>query len=311
MESGIILRIEKISPNDGLGLRTVVFFKGCPLHCAWCSTPEGQSCKREWYYKQAKCLHCGRCLRACKAGALSVSADRTALVRDRSKCVECFRCGDVCPTHAVGVYGQVMTVEEVMREIRKDTLFYFNSGGGVTLSGGDILLQAEFAAALLQACKAECIHTMAELDLFGSYDRVVKPAPYLDACFVDIKHMDSALHKQWTGVGNESILENLQRLCRDFPQLPLHIRVPLIPGVNDSRENIRATAQFCSGLPSCRSLEFLPYHRLGAATYQYTQRVYPLSALEALSAAEACDRVRFLTKAPWPFDIEVVRKKLN
>lgn len=105
--------------------------------------------------KQAKCLHCGRCLRACKAGALSVSADRTALVRDRSKCVECFRCGDVCPTHAVGVYGQVMTVEEVMREIRKDTLFYFNSGGGVTLSGGDILLQADFAAALLKECKRD------------------------------------------------------------------------------------------------------------------------------------------------------------
>ena len=145
-----------------------------------------------------------------------------------------------------------------MREIRKESLFYFHSGGGVTLSGGDILLQADFAAALLKECKQDCIHTMAELDLFGAYDRVAKLAPLLDACFVDVKHMDSAQHKRWTGVDNETILQNLLRLSSEFPQLPLHIRVPLIPGVNDSEENILATAEFCRRLTSCQTLEFLP-----------------------------------------------------
>ena len=311
MEQGTVLRIEKISPNDGMGLRTVVFLKGCPLRCAWCSTPEGQSTKPEWYYKQAKCLHCGRCIRACPEKALSVSEDRTALIHDRAKCVECFRCADVCPTHAVGVYGKLMTVEEVMREIRKESLFYFHSGGGVTLSGGDILLQADFAAALLKECKQDCIHTMAELDLFGAYDRVAKLAPLLDACFVDVKHMDSAQHKRWTGVDNETILQNLLRLSSEFPQLPLHIRVPLIPGVNDSEENILATAEFCRRLTSCQTLEFLPYHRLGIATYQYTQRDYPMGELEALPVTDACSRVEFLCKQSWPFSIQVSGKTLS
>ena len=311
MEQGLVLRIERISPNDGFGLRSVVFLKGCPLRCAWCSTPESQSARPEWYYKQAKCLHCGRCIRACPAGALSVSADRTALVHDKAKCTECFRCAQVCPTHAVGTYGQMMTVEDVMQEIRKDTLFYFNSGGGVTLSGGDVLLQGDFAAAILRACKAECLHTMAELDLYGSYDRVQKLAPWLDACFVDLKHMDDTAHRRWTGVSNKTILENLLRLSAEFPALSLHIRVPLIPGVNDTEENLQATAAFCARLPSCRTLEFLPYHRLGTATYGYTQREYPLGDLAALTADEAARRVSCLPRQTWPFAIEVAGKVLT
>ncbi len=310
MEQGLVLRIEKISPNDGFGLRSVVFLKGCPLRCAWCSTPESQSPKPEWYYKQAKCLHCGRCIRACPAGALSVSADRTALVHDKAKCKECFRCAQVCPTHACGTYGKTMTVEDVMRDIRKDTLFYFNSGGGVTLSGGDVLLQADFAAAILRACKAECLHTMAELDLYGPYDRVQKLAPYLDACFVDVKHMDDTAHRRWTGVSNQTILDNILRLSAEFPALPLHLRVPLIPGANDTEENLQATAAFCAKVQTCKTLEFLPYHRLGTATYGYTQREYPLGDLAALPADDAARRVSCLTHQSWPFAIEVAGKPL-
>lgn len=310
MNHGTILRIERISPNDGNGLRTVVFFKGCPLHCAWCSTPESQSARLEWYYKQIKCRHCGRCVQACPQKALSVSADGTAVIRDQARCVNCFHCAEICPAQAIGVYGREMTVEEIMKEIRKDQLFYFHSGGGVTISGGDVLLQSEFASELLQACREECIHTMAELDMYGPYENVMRIMPYLCSCFTDIKHMDPAMHRRWTGVDNFSVLENIRRASLDFPQVALHARLPLIPGVNDSRENILATAEYCKTLPSCQTLEFLPYHRLGTASYQYLDRPYQFEGLPALSQEEAVEKVAFLTAGQYPFAIRVAGKVL-
>ena len=305
MQQGMILRIERISPNDGNGLRTVVFFKGCPLRCAWCSTPESQSAKPEWSYKQVKCLHCARCIQSCPQQALSVSADRTAVVRNRRKCINCFHCAEVCPVHAINIYGQVMTVEQIMQEIRKDQLFYFHSGGGVTVSGGDILLQADFAAELLRACREECINTTAELDMYGAYESVKTVLPYLCSYFADVKLMDPALHKKWTGVDNHTILDNLRRASKDFPEIPLFVRVPLIPGVNDTRQNIQATAEFCRSLPSCQSLEFLPYHRLGSASYQYLERLYQFRDLPAMTPEEACQRIGFLLDQKYPYVIKV------
>lgn len=305
MKQGTVLRIEKISPNDGHGLRTVVFLKGCPLRCAWCSTPESQSARPEWFYKQAKCLHCARCIRACPQGALSVSGGRAAIVRDPGKCTGCFQCAAVCPSHAVGVYGTVMTVEEVMIQIRKDSLFYFCSGGGVTLSGGDILLQAGFAAAVLEECRQDGIHTMAELDLYGPYANAAEVLPWLNGYFVDVKLMDGALHKKWTGVDNAGILENLVRAARDFPHTPLHVRVPLIPGVNDSPDNLRATAAFCSGLNSCETLEFLPYHRLGAAAYESLGRPYAFAGLPPMQWEEARALVAPVLPKSLPFEVRI------
>lgn len=305
MLAGTILRIEKISPYDGQGLRTVVFFKGCPLRCAWCSTPESQSAQPEWFYKQAKCLHCGRCLQSCPHGALSVSADRTAVVRDRDKCVRCFQCAAVCPAHAIGVYGQTMTVDEVMQQVRAERLFYFCSGGGVTLSGGDVLLQADFARAILEECRADCIDTAAELDLYGPYENVRKVVELLDSYFVDVKLMDPGAHTRWTGRSNETILRNLRAVSREFPDTPLTVRVPLIPGVNDTPENLADTAMLCRSLPSCRALEILPYHRLGAATYDYLAREYPLGDLPRLSTEEAQEKIAFLLAARHPFEIRV------
>lgn len=190
MKQGTVLRIEKISPNDGQGLRTVVFLKGCPLRCAWCSTPESQSIRPELFYKQSKCLHCARCIRACPQGALSVSDDRRAVVRDRSRCTGCFHCAEVCPVHATGIYGQQMTVEQVMEEVRKESLFYFFSDGGVTLSGGDVLVQADFACEILRACKEDSLHTMAEPDMFGPYEPARRVIALLDGYYTDIKLMD-------------------------------------------------------------------------------------------------------------------------
>lgn len=308
MKKGTVLRIERISPNDGMGLRTVVFLKGCPLRCAWCSTPESHSKNPEWFYKQAKCRHCAKCIQTCPQHALAPSADRTAVVRDKTKCVNCFQCASVCLTHAIGIYGQDMRVDEVMKEIRKDSLFYFHSGGGVTLSGGDVLMQADFAQELLKACRDECINTSAELDMYGAYANVQKLLPYLNSYFVDIKHMDGAMHKQWTGVDNATILSNIQTASAEFPQVPLYARVPLIPGVNDQKANILATAAFCSRLPSCQSLEFLPFHRLGAAAYQYTDRPYAFAEQQAMTAEEAAQKIACLRGKALPYPVKVAGK---
>ena len=308
MKQGTVLRIEKISPNDGQGLRTVVFLKGCPLRCRWCSTPESQSAKPELFYKQAKCVHCGRCIMSCPQHALSVSADRRAVVRDRGRCVQCFRCAEVCLTEATGLYGKTMTVQEVMREIRKESLFYFFSGGGVTLSGGDVLLQAEFAAEILRQCKEECLNTTAELDMFGSYEKVRMVIEQLDSYYADIKLMDPEAHRKWTGQSNETILRNIRQASEEFPDTPLHARVPLIPGVNDSKENILATAEFCRTLPSCRELEFLPYHRLGSATYDYLDRPYEFRDMEPMPAETAEEAIRVLDRASLPFEVRVAQR---
>ena len=302
---GRILRIEKISPNDGSGLRTVVFLKGCPLRCKWCSTPESQSGETELFYKQAKCIHCGRCIQVCPRHALSVSADRRAVVRDREKCIGCYKCVDACLTEATGLYGKTMTVDEVMHEIRKESLFYFFSGGGVTLSGGDVLLQADFAAEILRQCKEECMHTMAELDMYGDYENVAKILPYLDAYFADIKLMDPELHKRWTGRSNETILRNIRQAAEEYPDKSLHARAPIIPGVNDTLENIRATLEFCKQLPACRELEFLPYHRLGSATYDYLGRSYDFKDLEPLDKEAVTEKLQQLDLEGLPFAVRV------
>ncbi len=304
-QTGKILRIEKISLNDGPGMRTVVFFKGCPLRCAWCSTPESQKCEEEVYYQPQKCVRCGKCVAACSRGALSVNADTGLIDRDYSKCVHCFDCVRACLPKAQGKYGQDMTVKQVMKYIHRDEVFFFHSGGGVTLSGGDILMQAEFAQGILKECWDSGIHTMAELDMFGAYENVALLLPYLNAFYVDIKLMDPEKHKQWTGQSNETILSNVRRAAQECRKDAIHIRVPLIRDVNDSEENILQTAEFCCELPNCAELEFLPYHRLGQATYSYLGRSYPFEEQSPMSVDEAKEKLRCLVGREFPFPIRI------
>jgi pyruvate formate lyase activating enzyme len=306
---GTILRIERLSNQDGDGLRTVVFFKGCPLRCAWCSTPESHASAPEWSYRAGKCVGCGACVRACPTGALSLQQGR--LVQNLDACVQCFACAQTCPTQAIQIYGQEMTVPQIMKEIRKDQVYFFHSGGGVTLSGGDILLQADFARELLMACQDEVINTSAEMDFYGSYQNVQKLLPYLDSIYIDVKMMDPQRHKKWTGVDNQTILDNIARADRECRPGQLRIRVPLIAGINNDRENVLCTAEFCASLSSCGSLEFLPYHRLGTSTYQYLGRPYPLADMEAMSVDTACDTVGFLAQSNWPFVLKVSGHVLN
>ena len=304
-ETAQILRIEKISPNDGAGLRTVVFFKGCPMRCQWCSTPESQNKALELCCNTTRCTLCGQCIPSCPQKALSRGESPSRILVDKARCDSCFECVAVCPSRGLGVYGREMTVAEVMKHIARDEIFYHHSGGGVTLSGGDVLCQPEFARNLLMACKDSGLHTMAELNMFGDYKNIALILPLLDACYIDIKVMDAERHRKWTGVDNSQILHNTRQAAEALPRGALHIRLPLIWNINDDQPNIADTANFCQSLAACGELEFLPYHRLGQAAHEYTWRDYPLKELRPMTLAEARAKIDFLKDMSFSFPIKV------
>lgn len=303
-----ILRIEKISPNDGRGLRTVVFFKGCPLRCQWCSTPESQKANPELYYQSTKCISCKKCIHSCPEQAISKDEVTNNILIDRNKCNNCFICTSICPSSALGTYGKTMTVDEVMKIVQKDEIFYYHSGGGVTLSGGDVLCWPEFARDLLISCKESGIHTMAELDMYLDYSRVAMILPYLDEFYVDIKLIDSDLHEQYTGVDNKIILENTRRAAQVCKANALHIRVPLIWNINDSAIHILEIANYCESLATCQSLEFLPYHRLGQSTYECIGQEYSLRDLPLMTFEDAYEKISFLKELNLPFPVKISGK---
>ena len=259
MDTGLIFDIERFSTADGPGIRTVVFFKGCNLLCYWCHNPESIRSQAELELDPTECIGCGGCLEICPSGAHIMTNSGHDV--ERSLCTGCFSCARDCPSGALKVIGKHRSLESCMKEIREDRAFYSRSGGGVTLSGGEVLMQAEFAAALLKQCKEEGIHTAMESNLCFPGDRVKKLTPWLDLCMADIKHMDSVRHKEATGQGNERVLENLRLL--DKLGIPTIVRTPIIPGFNDSEENVRATAEFLKGLENLQYYELLSYNPMG------------------------------------------------
>ena len=301
---GTVLRIEKISLNDGTGMRTVVFLKGCPCRCAWCSTPESQKLEREVYYMKQRCRMCGACVVKCPNGALSVS-EEAGILRDTSLCNNCFTCVDVCNYRAQNIYGKEMTVKEVMKEIEKDQIFYFYSQGGLTLSGGDIFCQTDFAEAILEACEDIFIDTCAELDMLTTRENVERIIPKLNTIYIDAKHMDDEAHQKWTGASNRTILENIELADTICKPNSIHIRLPLIEGVNDSPENIQATADFCAKLKNCAELEFLPYHRLGVHAYEQLQREYELADRKPMTRFDVYEKTKFLLDQKLPFKMRI------
>lgn len=224
-KTGRVLRIEKTSIHDGEGLRTVVFLKGCPLRCKWCSTPESQRMEIE------------------------------------------------------KGYGKDMTVEEVVKEICKDEIFFFHSGGGVTISGGEVLMQADFAKEILISCMEQGIPTAIETSLYSSYDKIRELLPYLTSMYIDFKVTDERLHEFYTGVSNKRIKENLVKVDAEFAG-DIHIRIPVIPTVNMNENNTKDTIKFLSNLKHIKDIELLPYHRLGLETYERLGRVYELKDVE-------------------------------
>ncbi len=282
-DRGLVFNIQKFSLHDGAGIRTLVFLKGCPLRCAWCSNPEGQFCAPQLAYDERKCI--GReaceeaCQRTCPVDAIAARDDgKVEIALDR--CNACGECVLVCPPRALERLGDSLTVEEVLAVVEQDGAFYARSGGGLTLSGGEPLAQPAFAARLLEAARARGIDTAVETSGHAHWDDLEAVCRHVNQVFYDVKSMDSERHREGTGVGNERILANLRRLSEAFPELPVVVRTPVIPGFNDSPAEIRAIAAFVGGLPRPVGYELLPYHRFGEAKYRGLGRDYPLRELE-------------------------------
>jgi pyruvate formate lyase activating enzyme len=277
MSSGAVFNIQKYSVHDGPGIRTVVFLKGCPLRCRWCSNPESQAPQPQLAYNPNKCLtleHCVRCLEVCTAGAIKRGEDNRAQI-DRETCSECLLCIKACPPLALNVYGETMTVDQVLRKVEEDSAFYSRSGGGMTLSGGEPLHQTQFTIDLLKEARRRRINTAMETCGFCRWEDLQTAASYLQTLLYDIKIMDAEKHKAFTGVSNELILDNLKQVREAFPKLPIWVRTPIVPGFNDSLEDVRAILQHIQGLPNVR-FEALDYHRMGKPKYEYLGLEFPM-----------------------------------
>lgn len=244
MEPGIVANIQRFTIHDGPGIRTEFFLKGCSLRCQWCSNPETYERYPQVGVNSKKCICCGYCLKACEAhGKHAIIISEQGVVGiDRDQCDNCLQCEEECFSGCLSVWGDRMTVEEAMDVVRRDRDFYERSGGGVTISGGEALLQWEFCRELLKQCKAEGIHTCVETALHVMPESVDAVAPYVDLFITDIKQMDSEIHKKYTGAGNERILKNIKKIV-DMDK-PLVIRMPIIPGFNDNEEYIDATSEY-------------------------------------------------------------------
>ena len=271
-KSGIIFNIQKFSLHDGPGIRTTVFMKGCPLHCRWCSNAESISPKPELGIIRSLCNHCGKCIEACPEKIISFTTDNVIHI-DRDGCTACGECVDVCYPGALTIYGRRVTPEDVVTEVCRDKSFYESSGGGVTVSGGEPLRQAEFVAALFEKCREAGIRTCLDTTGHTASEKLENVLDVTDYVLFDIKHMDRAIHRRFTGQPNDLILENAQLVAASGAVMLC--RIPLIAEVNDTVANITATARFIKSLGEGIAVELLPYHRLGAGKYQTLDKQYP------------------------------------
>lgn len=284
---GMITDIQRFSLNDGPGIRTTVFLKGCNLHCAWCHNPETIRKKNELMVYPANCIGCGHCVPVCPSGARSIAAG--VLQFDRSRCTACGACAAVCFPGALKMAGRSVSVAEVMGEILQDRAYYADSGGGVTLSGGELFCQAEFADALIDACREEKIPVAVETNLNWQFESARPILEKLDLIMFDVKIFDSVEHKRWTGVENAELLDNARRL--DTLDRPLIARTPLIPGATDSAENIRAIAGFLRNFRNLRCYELLNFNPLGDSKYRALEEKNPFVSARPLKP-EALNRLR-------------------
>ncbi len=271
----LILNISRMTVHNGPGIRTLIQFKGCPLRCTWCSTPESQADSPELAVVPAKCIHCDQCLLACPRNAIRLS--ETDLRIDRSKCDVCGKCTTVCYPGALSIIGQMMTVEALVTEAEKDEVVYKHSGGGVTLSGGEPLVGMDFTLELLKALAEAHLNVGVDTCGYIPPNDLEKTIPYVDFFLWDIKVMDDRQHKEFTGVSNKLILENLKLVSR--MAVPVYIRIPLIPGYSDYSENIKATCEFVRDLKSLVEIDLLPLHHLGRARYASLDRPYPIEGI--------------------------------
>ncbi|MBN2147325.1 MAG: glycyl-radical enzyme activating protein [Anaerolineales bacterium] len=299
---GLIFDVKRYALHDGPGIRTTVFFKGCPLRCAWCHNPEGQSSQPEVMFRAGRCIQCGACLEVCNHGAITPD---TPL--DRQLCQVCGECIKVCYSGARRWVGRWVNIEELLAEIERDRPFYDASGGGVTFSGGEPLAQSDFLLEILRQCRQRGIHTTLDTCGYAPWETFDHLRPYVDLFLYDLKLMDEARHRQYTGVSNEIILQNLAALARQGHRLV--VRAPLIAGINDDQDNLGAMADFLAGLPcnhtqghaqgyaAIERVDLAPYHEIGLAKYTSLGRISPLEGALPPSPARLQEAVEIFRRA--------------
>ncbi len=302
----MIFNVQKYNVYDGPGIRTIVFFKGCPLRCQWCSNPEGLERKYQVMFKKNVCTDCGACVDACPLGIHYMDENGHHQVDREKICNGCRKCVDICPMSALNITGEVRSISELLKIVHEDDAFYEMSGGGVTLSGGECTSQPEAALALLKACKDDGINTAIETCGHSRMDKLLKIAEYVDLFLFDLKHMDPVRHNELTGISNEKILANLQEILKRGYKVK--IRMPMLKGINSSQTEIQAIIQFLlpyKDLPNFQGIDLLPYHKLGVNKYGQLGMEYPVEGDPSLSNEEL-DKIENWIKE-YDFPVKVVR----
>ncbi len=291
MKKGIIFDIKRYAIHDGPGIRTTVFLKGCPLRCQWCQNPEGLELDAEVFWRENRCAEdCRACVTACPSRAVSKNGNR--VVVDKKKCDFCRICDDACVYDALEIVGREVSVEEIMEEIEKDRVFFDESGGGVTFSGGEPLLQADFLQSLIEEVKKSNIHVALDTSGCVPFEDLQRVSDRVDLFLYDLKIMEDETHKKYTGVSNQIILENLKKLSDK--KKAIHVRIPLVSGVNDDKQNIQRFAEYLRTLRNVKNISLLAYHRGGCEKYRRLQKEEQLRTFQSPSKKRMEEVKKFL-----------------
>lgn len=296
-----IFNIQKYNMYDGPGIRTLVFFKGCPLRCKWCANPEGLEKKYQVMFKRNSCIDCGDCVSVCPVGIHTISKEAKHEVIRSIDCLGCRKCENICTQSALSIVGEVKTISELMEIIEEDRGFYEISGGGVTLGGGEVTMQPEFATNLLMACKQDGINTAIETCGYTKLESILQIAEFTDLFLFDIKHIDPERHYQLTGVRNERILNNLKELLHN--RYNVKVRMPLLKGINDSQAEIDGIVNFLMPFrdyKNFKGIDLLPYHKLGVNKYNQLNKEYPIEGDPSLSVYELDTIESWIKKYEFP-----------
>jgi pyruvate formate lyase activating enzyme len=297
-ETGMVLNIQHYSLHDGPGIRTTVFLKGCSLRCKWCCNPESIHPESELAYNPGKCIGkeaCGVCMGVCSESALFTVGPDDRIHVNWDLCTNCGRCIDVCPSMALTLFGKEMTVAQVLEEVEQDSAFYRESGGGISLSGGDCLCLPKFSAALLQEAHGRGLNTAIETASNVPWKSMERVLPHVDTIYHDLKIMDPVRHRKWVGVDNSRILANLRKAYGTFKEKRFLARSPIIPGINDTEKHVQAVLAFILPHENVAGYELLPYHRLGETKYGFLGKIYQLNDFKP-PAKETMERLQEIVK---------------
>ena len=301
-----IFNKQKYNMYDGPGVRTLVFFKGCPLRCKWCSNPEGLERKYQIMFKPTTCVSCGSCVPVCPQKIHSISSSGEHIIDRSIDCIGCGQCVEACIPDALKIAGEQVPISELLEYVEQDRAFYDQSGGGVTLGGGEVTAQPEAAINLLQACKQEGLHTAIETCGYTKKETILRFAEYVDLFLFDLKHIDPDRHFELTGVRNEMILENLEELI--MKRNHVKVRMPMLKGINDSEAEIRGVIEFLKPFREFKNFEgidLLPYHKLGVNKYVQLGMDYPIEGDPSLDDADL-DRIEGWIRE-YDFPVSVIR----